>query len=316
MSAASSAAPASSEQQRQQAEIAAAMAADQAGGGGGGGNEERSPDAAETNAAAAAEDETQIVAVQPRSSSFKEKKDKGRCKCNPLTSKWWVRSCDTKQAAYYYNVRTGESRWLPPCAVCSLPGKKWCITCKGSYCADDFSQYHDNTDWWQHKWAHVEPCKRDVLEKDQVYCRECGIVAATKMCTECWDPYCKSCFKLIHSVGILKTHKKKDYAKAVAGWMPVKDKSTKGGEYYVNGAMNTSTYDKPFELMTETEKTFKIGYDKFSDQLSKQHNDMEKLQFDLESTSYECAKATLELDKAIKINNKRLEMQKLMEKNK
>ena len=252
----------------------------------------------------AGEEEASIVGGD---SPMKKERDK-KCKCNPNKSKWWVRSCDAKQTAYYYNVRTGESKWLSLCGVCELPAKRWCITCKGAYCEADFSKYHDNTEWWNHKWSHQEPCKRAVLEPGEVYCKECGIVAATKMCTDCWDPFCKPCFKAVHSVGILQTHTKKDYAKTVAGWLPVKDKTTKGGEYFVNGTTGISTYAKPMELMTPTELACKKGYDKLSATLKAQIAQCEELQFNVEEVSYECANASVELDKVTKVNNKRLEL--------
>ena len=242
-------------------------------------------------------------------------KDKNKCKNNPNQSKFWIRCCDAKQNACYYNVRTGDSRWLPPCAVCGLAGKKWCITCRASYCQADFSQYHNETEWYLHKWSHQEPCKRDVIEKHQVYCTECGIVAATKMCTDCWDGYCTSCFKLVHRVGFLRTHKKKDYDKAVAGWMPFRTGGgSKATDYFANGTTKESTYKKPKELMNPTELHYTEGYDKFTAELAALHEEMEKLQYDLEATSYECDTLTVEVDKATKIYNKKLEIQKTLGK--
>lgn len=254
---------------------------------------------------------------KPKISKAREKENKKyECKVNPAESKWWLRSVDAKQNATYYNVNTGESRWLPPCGICKKPGKKWCLTCKGCYCAEDFAEYHDNTEWYTHKWSHQEPCKRAILDKGEVYCTECNLVAATKMCIDCWDPYCKRCFKLVHTVGLLKTHRKKDYSKAVAGWMPlVGTTGTKvGQEYYHNGTTGESTFNKPTELHTPTEKFYFEGFKKYAEEIAKQHEIIDKLQFDLEETSYEVDKAHVELDKATKINNKKMEQRKAMEK--
>jgi hypothetical protein len=260
-------------------------------------------------------DEEEVDEADSISEKKKINRKKGECNSNPFHSKWWIRSVDSKQNAFYYNVRTAESLWLAPCAVCSSQAKKWCVTCKAPYCNKDFSSYHDETEWNYHKWTYQETCKRDPIAKDEAHCIECGIEVASKICINCWDPYCKSCFKLVHGVGYLKNHRAKKYAVVMAGWTPVKNRGVKGAsEYYVNGTTGQTTYSKPEELMNPYEKKFHEGYEKSKQQLAEQIILLEKLQFKLEESKYERDKLLVEFERATKINIKRMELQKIIDK--
>ena len=83
---------------------------------------------------------------------------------------------------------------------------------------------------------------------------------AAVTCLECWDSYCKECFKYTHAAGHLKYHRTMSYHKAKKGWMCVKATSVDDSDYYVNGETGVTTYEKPIELMCVVEKMY---YDQF-----------------------------------------------------
>jgi len=202
----------------------------------------------------------------------------------------WLRQIDDRQNVYYYNMSNGESRWLPPCCNCGMEAQRWCADCGCAYCTEDYEKNHadggDET-MANHAWSLCE-YEKDVLKPGETYCIDCRRRNASRMCTTCWDPYCDECFKHIHHTGALKFHKTIPYKKAKMGWICVKGSGNENDpDYYVNGMTGETTYEKPPDLMTPQEV---IYYDNFLEHKKKGEEfikQIEKLQYDLETVSYD-----------------------------
>lgn len=165
----------------------------------------------------------------------------------------WVRSFDQQHNIYYYNTTTGESTWLAPCSHCQKAADKWCLDCKLSYCDHDFSKRHKKDETLKHKWQFKEVLDAAQLPPGEEYCIACMRKAAFKICLDCWDPYCLTCFGLVHHVGALKMHKSMPYARAKLGWMTVLQHGN-APDVYVHGETKEIRTDKPDELLSDFEK--------------------------------------------------------------
>merc|ERR1711991_1163873 len=125
---------------------------------------------------------------------------------------------DAKSNVYYYNTRTQESSWLPPCSVCGEPSERYCSDCEVSFCLKHLEPTHINTplpdpSFADHVWSLVE-YEKDVLKRGEQYCVECKTKKCTRMCTTCWDGYCDICFRHNHRVGALRNHQFIPYSRA------------------------------------------------------------------------------------------------------
>ena len=107
------------------------------------------------------------------------------------------------------------------------------------------------------------------------------------MCSTCWDPYCVTCFKYVHSTGALKNHIPINYRKAKNGWSCIKANVEGERDYFVNGQTGETSYEKPMELMTPQEKVYFDNF-KLHQTAGEEHiKKIDKLQYDLEAASYE-----------------------------
>eukprot|EP01031_Cornospumella_fuschlensis_P034195 gene34195-41393_t len=158
----------------------------------------------------------------------------------PLDFDFWVRCMDVGHNIYYYNSHTGDTAWLGPCVICYKHSDKWCQDCHTQYCDKHFAKKHntqaidpvdpanvDEVKNMRHKWSTKEiPTKQELQSANnlnQPKCIECNIKAPTKMCLECWDPYCNACFDVVHHVGSLKYHKVGLYHEVMKGWVGVRN---------------------------------------------------------------------------------------------
>ena len=202
----------------------------------------------------------------------------------------WLRQVDDKGNVYYYNMFTGESSWLPPCVECGEQAERFCGNCKLSYCERCHETLHGDDavdeEFKEHVWALTEYSKEE-LNQGEVYCLECKKKACSVTCLECWDSYCKDCFKYTHASGHLKYHKTMNYFKAKKGWMCVKSKTFGEADYYMNGGTGITTYEKPIELMTVDEKMYYEQFLNHKNQAESFIQQMKDLQFELEDTKYE-----------------------------
>jgi hypothetical protein len=221
----------------------------------------------------------------------------------------WIRNINERGQVYYYNQLTSESKWLPPCCQCGKDAERWCTDCCLSYCVEDFKLIHDTkvpengteggggegedgidmsaaNGMSEHVWAVAE-LEKEILKPGQVYCIECKKRVCTRVCLSCWDYYCDPCFKFVHHVGDLKLHETVSYARAKKGWIAIKPKEKGEKIYYLNGVTGETSYEKPVELMNETEK---INYQNFVThrKAAETHvQTIEKLQMELEGLKYE-----------------------------
>lgn len=230
--------------------------------------------------------------MKKRKKKEKEEEEDGYLK--PHDFDHWVRTLDGDKKIYYYNTMTGESTWLAPCQICFRTGEKWCLDCKSTYCDKHYAKIHRNEKdpeyetLRKHKWSKNElGQEREPLEKsDDVYCIECNMKVATKLCDVCWDPYCSKCFDLVHHVGYLKQHKGINIHRAKLQWYCVRQQEPEP-DYYINGATGEKTYEKPKELMTELEKILTENFFTHKEAAEEYVKQIEELQFELEKTKYE-----------------------------
>ena len=219
-------------------------------------------------------------------------------------SDMWVRNVDDRGNVYYYNQKSGESKWLPPCLVCGKEAQRWCSQCNGSYCVIDYVALHEekladgttndqfNPDYVTHTWTNCE-VERETLKKGQVYCVECKKRAASRVCIDCWDYYCGSCYGYVHHVGALKRHKHIPYSRAKRGWMCVKAVDEGEKDYYVNGLTGEKTFEKPEDLMNDAEKAMDMNFKSHQEAAESYVNKIDQLQHEIEGLKYERALAIM-----------------------
>ena len=204
-------------------------------------------------------------------------------------SEQWVRNVDDRGNVYYYNVKTGKSRWLPPCSTCGKKAERWCVDCGISYCVKHYESYHiGDTDksLSEHVWTLTEE-EKEALRPGETHCIECKRRKAVEMCTTCWDPYCIECFKFTHKSGNLRTHKTIDYRRAKKGWICVKAREEGEQDYYVNGTTGETTYEKPIALMTPQEQIYYKNFQLHKEAATKYVEEIGRLQTELEKTAYD-----------------------------
>jgi len=209
----------------------------------------------------------------------------------------WMRQMDDRANIYYYNMETQESAWLPPCHECGEGSEKYCTQCTTAFCERCFDVVHhlDEKDVDEdpeieemklHLWSLVE-YEKDLLKPGEIYCLECKRRNATLMCLVCWDPYCKECFRYSHHTGNLKYHRTMAYKKVKQGWMCVKATSLEDADYYVNGITGITSYEKPFELMSEEERRLYTDFLNHQKAAQDHVKTIEALQMQLEEASFE-----------------------------
>ncbi len=230
----------------------------------------------------------------------------------------WIRNKDDRHNVYYYNTKTGESRWLPPCCQCGEESKRWCVNCSQPYCETDYDHVHfgEGTNEYNnevsnhmksHIWSSTE-CVKEPLKPGEVHCIECKYKVGILMCMECWDAYCDDCYKYVHHIGTLQTHKTLPYKRAKRGWVCIKGRISGEHDYYVHGTTGETTHEKPFELMNDHEKILYQNFKLHRDAAEQQVKLVEKLQYDLEAAKYERDKvlydSLLNIDKNGKVVSK------------
>ncbi len=235
-------------------------------------------------------------------------------KDKPVDYDFWVRCMDINHAIYYYNTQTGESTWLSPCSICHKNSAKWCQDCEASYCDRHFAKKHntnlpdavsvselDSLKSTRHKWSTKEiPSKKELQSIHEGKCIECNVKRADKMCLECWDAYCTACFGIVHHVGSLRLHESAYYSDVSKGWMCVRTSKAISGDddsndinkpiadcYYIHGTTKETTFEKPFELMNNLEKTLHQNFQSHQAAAARYAQQIEKLQYDLEKAKYE-----------------------------
>lgn len=278
-----------------------------------------------------------LVAVSEGSMKRKGKKggDLVPHEDKPVDFPFWTRCMDMNHNIYYYNTHTGESTWLAPCSICYKHADKWCQDCGVSYCDKHFAKKHNPTaapdgtttgspSPPRHRWSAKEmPAKKEVQTYEDslvTKCIECCVKKATKMCLECWDPYCVQCFGIVHHVGSLRFHPSALYDEVVAGWRCVRtEPAAEGGaeenegdgaeeaqskpdRYYVHGASKETTYEKPVELMNPLERTLLKNFKAHQQAADKYVAEIEQLQFELEKARYE--RDQLLVEKVQRLKNK------------
>lgn len=228
----------------------------------------------------------------------------------------WERKFDENRKIYYYNDDSNETCWLMPCIQCYKNGDRWCVECKQPYCEKHFLKKHmplddeDRTEaetagltthtWSLYEEGFVEP----LLASTDDYCIACGLKAATKLCNECWDPYCHSCFALTHRVGALQNHKGLNYKRAKMAWYlqrnegkVLEDGITPMPEQYVNGANGQISTVKPPELMSDLERVLLQNMKSHRFTIEQQLELIEKLYTEIEKANLANNKTMVDLAK-------------------
>jgi hypothetical protein len=199
----------------------------------------------------------------------------------------WIRAVDDEKAVYWYNVKSGESAWLGPCATCCKPSSKYCIDCKSAFCDPHFKKRHEKKSRQKHHWQIADPPNVPKIRPEEVFCIECSLNVATLMCTDCWDAYCANCFKITHRIGVLRFHPTLPYEEARKGWIQVRGASIKDADTYVNGTTGVTTYEKPVELMNPLERKLHKKFKRVEALTAEAVSEIEQLQFDVEQTKFQ-----------------------------
>ena len=199
----------------------------------------------------------------------------------------WIRSMDSENAIYFYNIKTGESTWLGPCGICCKPSDKYCIDCKQAYCDNDFKKRHEKRSRQKHHWQRTDVPNPPKLQRNEVCCIECSLKVASLMCMECFDPYCTECFGTVHYVGALRHHPTMPYEQARRGWVRIRGETVKDSDMFSNGSTGVTTYEKPLELMNPLERRMNKEFRKCEKETKALVAEIEQLQFDVEGTKYE-----------------------------
>ena len=211
----------------------------------------------------------------------------------------WVRCFDAQHNIYYTNSVTGASAWLQPCCSCHKTSDRWCIDCRLPYCDHDFTKKHGKKEIKEkHRWQFKELFDPVPLQPGDEYCIACQHRAAFKMCIECWDPYCLSCFSLVHHVGALKHHKSIPYKRAKSGWRAVRDYENKT-ETYIHGETGETSIEKPYDLYTEEEQIILENINSHQAAAAEHKITIEKLQAEYDIVQKERDYAVVETTKAI-----------------
>jgi FtsZ-binding cell division protein ZapB len=199
----------------------------------------------------------------------------------------WIRAVDEQNTIYFYNVKTGESTWLSPCAKCCKPSDKYCVDCKKAFCNHDFMKRHEKKSRQKHHWQQTDIPNPAKLKPNEVFCIECSLKTGTLMCMDCFDPYCPQCFSIVHYVGALKHHIHQPYADAIKGWVRIRGETVKDPDTYSNGTTGVVTYVKPVEMMNPLERKLQRQFSKCEQLVKEAVDEIAALQFEVEQTKFQ-----------------------------
>jgi len=238
----------------------------------------------------------------------------------------WERKFDESGKIYYQNGETNESTWLMPCVICYRTGDRWCVDCKEPYCEKHFIKKHmpleeddhqaaEEAGLTNHSWSLCEEgFQEPLLSNNDEHCIYCNVKVATKLCNECWDPYCNTCFSLSHRVGTLLTHKGLNYKRAKMAWyckrgaIPVSMANSAAPmpqDRYINGATGQVTPMKPAELMSDLERVLLENLKSHRFTVNQQSETIEKLQREMDKANRENNKTLVDLAKLNQVMRKK-----------
>ena len=81
-----------------------------------------------------------------------------------------------------------------------------CDQCGDVYCQSCRELTHSKGRLKEHTFDEVNYQDKDDLEGNEEHCSECNTKKATRVCDQCGDPYCDSCFDRLHATGKRKDH--------------------------------------------------------------------------------------------------------------
>ena len=218
----------------------------------------------------------------------------------PNSEEVWIKQTDARNNVFYFNQDTLETAWFPPCVVCAkLEAKKICFTCDDPgmfYCNDCFDEAHDEDEEKAHKWRGADQDKEE-LNPGEKHCLVCGKAKCVVTCKVCRDSYCQPCFKEKHSHGQLAHHPVLPYEEARRGWQKIEGRVQGERTYYYNVATGENRFDKPEEFMLDDELRehknfvrFKKAADTHSKRVEELQIEVERLQYDKDTTMYNLSK--------------------------
>lgn len=233
--------------------------------------------------------------------------------CNPS----WSRVEESENHLVYYRNNLNEIRWLQDCKTCGKGSEKWCLQCGSSYCEKDFVKVHcadmkqvsdpivlreysrtakiDRSQFLFHQWAPREmPLEENTINSDEL-CIHCKRIKASKLCAECWDPYCQRCFELVHHIGGLKDHKPLNMTRAKLAWFILPNHENPNHDLYINGFTGENRSDKPPELMSDLERVLSQNWTNHRKAKEEYFSVVEDLRAQLDIAIVERDKVTVEL---------------------
>lgn len=143
------------------------------------------------------------------------------------------------------------------CDCSSLVATSHCEQCDEVFCANCFEQMHSKSQKKrEHFWTSIEILKEELggSGKD-VYCIECDLRRASRLCNLCGDGFCDLCFIKTHERGKKQQHTWISWSSfaQVGDWLEIFDDKAQATIFF-NIETKESTTKQPFILKTGAER--------------------------------------------------------------
>lgn len=238
------------------------------------------------------------------------------CETAPATRK--CEQCDDVYCRKCYQVVHSRGQRATHKYAEFKPGSLICVECDADFavlecedCGDAFckqcsDKMHSKGDMRDHKLKDLDIWIKVILQEGEEYCSECNARVADRVCDQCSDPFCPTCYNTLHSKGLRQKHTWKCYHETglASGWQEYWDEDEKKYVYF-NTKTKKSQSCKPIELMAlaERQKVERIQREEMQKQ--KMEDDIRDLQTRLEMSDRNHAETRKQLQKLEKEKEKR-----------
>lgn len=196
----------------------------------------------------------ETTAISPPVPSPNIPASKGCFYCEECFTRAHESAQELQHVASGLHFRTGA---LLCCDCSSLVATRQCEQCDEAFCANCFEQMHSKSQKKrEHSWTPIEILKEELdgSGKD-VYCIECDLRRASRLCNLCGDGFCDSCFIKSHERGKKQQHTWISWSSfsQVGDWLEIFDDKAQTTIFF-NIETKESTTKQPFILKTGAER--------------------------------------------------------------